>query len=85
MYTAEIKKLIEKVEATRPERLGKPYPRMTPEEKDDVLQKYHPDYRENGFYYLSTGVNKGAKVPLELGQLLEANSRIRDVKLDLNK
>lgn len=85
MYTAEMKKLIEKVEATRSERLGVLYPRMTPEEKDDVLEKYHPDYRENGFYNLSTGVNKGAKVPLELGQLLEADSRIKDITLDLNK
>lgn len=85
MYTAQMRELIKKVEATRPQRLGIPFPRMTPEEKEDVLKKYHPDYRENGFYYLSTGVNKGAKVPLELGQLLEANSRLKNVKLDLNK
>jgi succinate dehydrogenase/fumarate reductase flavoprotein subunit len=85
MYTAEMKELIKKVEATRPERLGHDYSRMTPDERDQVLEKYHPDYRTSGFRTLSLGANEGSKVPLELADLIEAKSRLENVTLDLTK
>ncbi len=85
MYTAEMKQLIKKVEATRPQRLGRDYPRMTPAERDEVLKKYHPDYRASGFRTLALGINEGAKVPLELADLLEAESRLTNVAIDLKK
>ena len=40
---------IRKVEATRPGRIGKELRRMSAEEKEDVLRRFHPDYREDGF------------------------------------
>ena len=85
MYTAAMQELIKKVEATRPERLGHAYPRMTPDEREQVLQKYHPDYRATGFRKLALGANAGSKVPLELADLLEANSRLKNAALDLTK
>ena len=49
MYTAEMLESIKKVEATRAQRLGVEPRRMTAEEKDELLRKFHPDYRTEGF------------------------------------
>jgi len=85
MYTAEMRELIKKVEATRSQRLGVQFPRMTPEEREEVLKECHPDYKDEGFRTLGLGPNKGSKVPLELADLIEAKSRIENIELNLNK
>ncbi|MGM0414378.1 MAG: FAD-binding protein [Bacillota bacterium] len=84
MYTKEMKELIKKVEATRNERVGVEFPRMNPEEKQEVLDNFHPDYNKSGFVDLKIGPSKGQAVPEELGELLEAYSSIKDIDLDLN-
>ena len=38
--------MIKKVEATRSKRLGHDFPRLSPEEKLEILKKNHPDYIE---------------------------------------
>ncbi len=85
MYTAEMRELIKKVEATRSQRLGVDFPRMTPEEKIDVLNENHPDYTDKGFRVLKHGVNKGQRVPNELADLIEAKSKLENVEIDLKK
>ncbi len=85
MFTPEMLESVAKVEATRKERLGKEPRRMTAEEKDELLKKFHPDYREEGFATIQIGPNKGQKVPLELGNLLHSNSRLLGEKIDLDK
>ncbi|MBP2028367.1 succinate dehydrogenase / fumarate reductase flavoprotein subunit [Acetoanaerobium pronyense] len=85
MYTAQMKELIKKVEATRSERLGVQFERMTPQEKEEVLQENHPDYKEENFRELRLGKNKGDKVPLELADLIEAKSRLENINIDLSK
>ncbi|MCI9133764.1 MAG: FAD-binding protein [Lachnospiraceae bacterium] len=85
MFTAEMLESIKKVEATRAERIGMEPRRMTAEEKEELLQKFHPDYRQEGFQELKIGPNKGEKVPFELGTLLHSNSRILDVPINLEK
>ncbi len=85
IYTDEMKKLIKVVEETRPLRLGKEFPRMTAAEKQAVLEKFHPDYVQEGFATLAVGCNKGEKVPRELASLLEAESRIKEVTVNLDK
>lgn len=85
MITAEMRESIKKVEATRAQRMGVEPKRMTAEEKDTLLKKYHPDYREKGFSDIKVGPNKGQKVPVELGQLLHSNSRILGENIDLSK
>jgi succinate dehydrogenase / fumarate reductase flavoprotein subunit len=75
---------IKKVEATRSERIGAALRRMTAEEKDKLLSEYHPDYRQDAFTTIKIGPNKGEKAPLELEDMLEAKSRVRDLNLDLN-
>ena len=49
MYTAEMLESIKKVEATRAQRLGVEPRRMTAEEKDELLRRFHPDYRTDCF------------------------------------
>ncbi|HOJ10953.1 MAG TPA: FAD-binding protein [Clostridiales bacterium] len=85
MYTQDMLESIRKVEATRKERLSMEPERMTADEKEVLLKKYHPDYRQENFSVLKIGPNKGDKVPDELADLLQANSRIKDVDIDLSK
>ena len=59
--------------------------RMTADEKDKVLETYHPDYIKSQFTTLVMGPNKGEKVPLQLADLLEGKSRVLDLDLDLTK
>lgn len=85
-YTQEMLDSIKKVEAGRAERVNGPEPRrMTAEEKDALLEKFHPDYNKSSFVDIKVGPNKGQKAPKELAEMLEANSRIRDMEIDLSK
>ena len=85
MLTAEMLKSMANVEKTRSARMNVTPPRMSAEEKDRLLQEYHPDYRQSGFTVLSVGANKGSKVPTELAELLQANSRIKSDEIDLDR
>jgi len=82
-YTPQLRELMKKVEETRPSRVGVNFPRMSQEERQDVLQKFHPDYIEDGFRELKVGVDKGARLPNEMADVFESWSRLRDVELDL--
>ena len=90
MYTKEMLESIKKVEATRAERLANVkagiHPRrMTAEEKEQVKMENHPDYIASQFAELQIGPNKGEKVPLELAEVLQANSRINPRDIDLSR
>jgi succinate dehydrogenase / fumarate reductase flavoprotein subunit len=65
MFTPEMTESIKKVEATRETRIGADLRRMSAEEKETLLNEYHPDYKLNGFEVLKAGPNKGDKVPVE--------------------
>jgi len=84
-YTLKMREQIERVEATRQERLQGYFPRMTAPQKEDVLKNFHPDYIEASMRSLAVGVNKGGRVPHELADLLEARSRMEGVHLDLEQ
>ena len=88
MYTdPKLLESIKKVEATRAERLKMDLTkmRMTAEQKETLLETYHPDYRKDQFSVLEIGPNKGEKVPTQLAELLQANSRIMGKDIDLSK
>ena len=90
MFTQEMLDSIKKVEATREARLAKVQAgenprRMTAEEKEQVLAAFHPDHIQSQFATLQIGPNKGEKVPLELADILQANSRINPAEIDLSK
>jgi succinate dehydrogenase / fumarate reductase flavoprotein subunit/L-aspartate oxidase len=88
-YTPELKELIKKVEATRPRRIeesrrGEHYPDLTLAEREEMLKKFHPDYKAEGRREVRVGPNKGERFPEEVVELLESKSRIDPKKVDLN-
>ncbi len=50
------------------------FPKIADNEKLAVLKKFHPDYKDNYFDILKTGVNRGKKVVKELSQLISSPS-----------
>jgi succinate dehydrogenase / fumarate reductase flavoprotein subunit len=84
-YTHEMRESIQKVEATRPRRLQETFPSMTPEERQQVLERFHPDYRLEGFRHIRVGPNKGEKAPNELVDVLEGRSHLTSDALDLTQ
>lgn len=85
MYNEEMKESMKKVAAHREANAVLEPRRMTADEKDKLLATYHPDYKQSEFTTLSIGPNKGEKVPLELAALLQAHSRIKNKKINLEK
>ena len=83
MYNEEMRQSMAKVEANRKANAATEPRRMTAEEKEKLLATFHPDYIKEQFATLTVGPNKGEKVPLELRDLLEANSRVKDMEIDL--
>ncbi len=84
-YTPQLQELMKKVEETRPSRVGIDFPRMTPEERREVLQQFHPDYIEDGFRQIKVGVDRGARMPSEMADVFESWSRLREVNIDLQQ
>ena len=85
MLTPEMIASQKKVEASRKDRIGANIRRMTADEKDALLAQYHPDYITSAFTTLEMGPNKGEKAPVELAAMLQANSRLAGMKVDLSK
>lgn len=88
-YTEELKSLIKVVEKTRPQRLarkkrGEEFPRISPDEAEAILKKYHPDYKGEGRRELKVGSSKGYRLAHEFADLLEARSRINPDYIDLS-
>jgi succinate dehydrogenase/fumarate reductase flavoprotein subunit len=84
-YTPAMRESIKRVEATRPARLQETWPMMTPAEKQDVLRRFHPDYKPEGMRELRVGPAKGLRTPHELADLLEGHSLLRNTELDLDQ
>ncbi len=89
-YTPQMKELIKKVEATRPERVarskrGENFPALSLEERAVVLNKFHPDYQSDGRVALKVGPDKGLVVPEEIAKVMESRSLLRPDKVDLSK
>ncbi len=89
-YTPEMLELIKRVEASRPERLaqsraGKSFPAMSMDDRDVVLNAFHPDYSEVGRRALGLGPNQGEVYPEELIDLLESRSMLESVSVDVTQ
>lgn len=72
MYTPEMRESIQKVEASRSPRLSERYPSLSPDERQGILKKFHPDYIAAAMRPLLIGPNQGDKTPNELADVLEA-------------
>jgi len=84
-YSEEMRRSIDKVAATRPQRLKQTFPKLKPEEKKALLQKFHPDYKPGTTRKLVVGPNKSDPIVNELGDIVEAYSRINLEKMDLSR
>jgi succinate dehydrogenase/fumarate reductase flavoprotein subunit len=80
-YMQESLKLVEK---TRPARVGKALPEMTADEKDKVLQDWHPDFKTDQKRALKIGPSKGMLMPHEVADNLEAHPIILPDDIDLS-
>jgi len=92
MYPEYMMESIKKVEATRAERLelvrkhGKMiFPGMKEEEREEVLNKYHPDYKGDARRAVKVGPNKDKILTTEIADLMETYSRLDVEKFDLSK
>jgi succinate dehydrogenase / fumarate reductase flavoprotein subunit/L-aspartate oxidase len=87
-YPPELKRLIKKVEETRParaerKRRGEEVPPLSLREREERL-KFHPDYKEDSRREITVGPNKGYAISPEIGELLEARSRVDPDQIDLS-
>ena len=84
-YPENMMESIKKVEATRAERMATEPRRLSADEKDALLKKFHPDYNPDAFAEIKVGPNRGQKAPLELTKMLHSESRLLNEKIDLTK
>ena len=87
-YPEELKRLIQRVEKTRMERVarkkrGEEFPAMSLLERTEIL-KYHPDFKEEGRREIRVGVSRGYRIANEMVDLLEARSRVDPDAVDLS-
>jgi succinate dehydrogenase/fumarate reductase flavoprotein subunit len=91
MYPEYMKDSLNLVEQTRQKRLeleksGKPvFPPMTADERDDVLKRFHPDYKKESRRVIHIGPNKGEEITTEVADMLESHSRIKPDLFQLEK
>lgn len=91
MYPEYMRESLNLVEKTRPHRLeleksGKPvFPPMKAEEREEVLNKFHPDYRPEARRVVRIGPNKGESLTTEVADMLESHSRIKPELFDLSR
>ncbi len=84
MYAESFQKSLKLVEEAREKNIALEPVRMTAEQKETLLATFHPDYKADEFVTLTVGPNKGDKVPTELGEILQAHSRITADSVDLS-
>jgi succinate dehydrogenase/fumarate reductase flavoprotein subunit len=91
MYPEYMRDSLKLVEDTRTKRLelersGKPvFGPMTAEEREDVLNRFHPDYKKESRRVIHIGPNKGEELTTEVVDILESHSRIKPELFDLTK
>jgi len=92
MYPEYMMESIKKVEATRAKRLaiakkqGKQvYPPMNEQEREDILETYHPDYKKDALREMRLGVNKGEMITNEVVNIMESYPRNKSSEFDLSK
>ena len=83
MYPPHMQESIKNVESTREARQNSMPKRMSADDKDALLKKFHPDYQDDAFETIKIGPNAGQKAPVELCEALHSKSLVLtyDIKL----
>ncbi len=84
-YPEYMRELIEKVEQTRGRRMRETFKPMTMDEREEVLNKFHPDFIKEAKRAIKIGTNKGDLMPHEVADLLEAHPVIKPEDVDLTR
>lgn len=84
VYPESMQESIRKLEVTRLSRAQEEIPLLSLKERQELLQGYHPDYREGGRREIHVGINQGQRLPHELADLFEGESRVRPDEVDLS-
>jgi succinate dehydrogenase / fumarate reductase flavoprotein subunit len=58
---------------------------MEPQEKQTILQQFHPDYKLDGMREIRLGISRGERMPLELAEVMEGASHLTSAMLDLKR
>jgi succinate dehydrogenase/fumarate reductase flavoprotein subunit len=75
-YPSEMQESIHLVEATRARRLNETFPAMSMEEREAILEAFHPDYKGETFHAIRVGASKGQRMPVELAEIVEGRPHI---------
>ena len=89
-YTPEMLELIKKVEASRPERIARSkqginFEPLSLAGRQEVLDKFHPDYKKEGRQAVRVGPSKGEVYPAEFVEVLESKARLLVDSAELEK
>ncbi|UCE07662.1 MAG: FAD-binding protein, partial [bacterium] len=89
-YTPELKNYIKVVEKTRPARVvrkkrGDEFPAIPVDQRQDILQKYHPDFIAGTRRKIKVGPSKGYAISNEYVDILETKSRVNPDSVNLNE
>ena len=66
------------VHKTRDARRKQTIPKFSPADRDQLIHKYHPDFRASAYRPIRFGPNEGDRTVVELATLLEGDSPIQD-------
>ncbi len=83
-YPEYMQESIRLVEEKRPERIGKHYTPMAPEERQAILREWHPDFKMDQKRELRVGPSAGELMPHEVADILEAHPAIKPGYIDLS-
>ncbi len=76
IYSPEMEESIRKVEATRARRIKETVAAMSLEEREAILEGFHPDYKDETFHAIRVGVSKDQRMPIELAKIVEGRPHI---------
>jgi len=83
-YPPYMRESIGKVEESRPRRMKEECKRIPLEQREELLKKFHPDYRPGTKRAIRVGPNTGDIAPNEFVDLIEAYPLIRPDEIDLS-
>lgn len=83
-YPEYMRESIEAVERSRDKRLKESFRLIDLEEREEILRRFHPDYKKEGKRPVRLGPNKGDLMPDEVADLLEAHPLIDPEEIDLS-
>ncbi|MGB9561333.1 MAG: FAD-dependent oxidoreductase [bacterium] len=85
LYPEYMLESIKRVEETRERRLNEVYPRLSLEEAEEILHKFHPDFKREEKRALKVGPSKGMMLNHEVADIFESRSRIDPDRFNLSK